>query len=133
MESQRDREQHHGKKERPWHSVEQERRTNYTGQHTRQPELARKTAEHPVNGICDSEGEERSEDDNTEQTEPGVGPRQQHLIAPTVGDPRAIGRGARQDAGMRNGQMLDYPVANFEMPPDVEVEHAEFPLDRKST
>jgi hypothetical protein len=29
---------------------------------------------------------------------------------------------------MRNGQMLDDPVANFEMPPDVEVENRELQL-----
>src|ERR1022692_3132440 len=57
--------------------------------------------------VCDSEGEERSVEADTKAAKPGVGPRQQHFIAPT-----AISRGARQDAGMRNGQMLNDPVRN---------------------
>jgi hypothetical protein len=31
---------------------------------------------------------------------------------------------------MRKGQMLNDPVANFEMPPDVEVENGELHLER---
>ena len=125
QQGERHGEQDHRQKNRPWHQAEQKCRAADRSQNARNPELSRKSADHPVHGIRNRHGEQRAKDSDADEAEPGIGAGQQYFITPAVGRPRTIGGGAGKDSGVRKGVVLDDPVANFKMPPDIEIEHGE--------
>ena len=121
-------EQHDGEKEGPRHSVEQERGTHDASSDASEPKLSAKTAQHPVDGIGDRDGEQGSVQADAHEAEPGIGPRHQDFVAPAIGDPGPVRRCARKDASVWNGDMINDPVADLEMPPDIGIENAELGL-----